>query len=76
MTHYLYTQLDVNTEHCQLLERFTIFLFDKTSDLEHVDEARKELFRRKAKSNGKKLNHAVLLKYNIWYISKWNSCIL
>jgi len=28
----------------QLLERFKILLYVKTSDLEHVDEARRELF--------------------------------
>jgi len=51
MTLHPYTQLDVNAEHCQLQERFAIFLFDKTSDLEHVDEARNELFCQNAKSN-------------------------
>jgi len=50
MTLHPSTPPDVNAEHCQLLEPFTILLYDKTSDLEPVDEARKELFCRKAKS--------------------------
>ncbi|KAK3880452.1 hypothetical protein Pcinc_015054 [Petrolisthes cinctipes] len=45
-----YTEIAVGTQHFQLLERFTVILYDKTSALEHVDETRKELFCQKGKT--------------------------
>ena len=36
--------ITVEAQHFQLLEHFTVILYDKTSDLEFVDEARRELF--------------------------------
>ncbi|KAK3881908.1 hypothetical protein Pcinc_006173 [Petrolisthes cinctipes] len=45
-----YTEVAVGGQHFQLLERFTVILYDKTSALEHVDEARKELFCQKGKT--------------------------
>ena len=41
---------EVDDEHFQLLERFNIILYDKASDLQHIDEARKELFCQKGKT--------------------------
>ena len=40
-----YAELKVDSEHFQLLEHF-----DKTSDLQHVNEARQEMFCQKEKS--------------------------
>ena len=45
-----YTKVDVDARHFQLLERFTVILYDKTSNLQHVNEARKELFCQKGKT--------------------------
>ena len=39
-----YAQLSVDAQHFRQLEHFTVILYDKTSHLENVDEARKELF--------------------------------
>ena len=36
--------ITVEAQHFQRLEHFTVILYDKTSDLEFVDEARRELF--------------------------------
>ena len=41
MALHPYTEVEVGAQHFQLLERFTVILNDKTSDLQHVDEARK-----------------------------------
>ena len=45
-----HTKVDVDAEHFQLLEHFTIVMYDKTSSLERVDEARKEFFCQKGKT--------------------------
>lgn len=45
-----YAEIDADAVHFQLLERFTVILYDKTSDLQSVDEARKELFCLKEKT--------------------------
>ena len=39
-----YVQLNNSSIYFQILERFTILLYNKTSGLENVDEARMELF--------------------------------
>ena len=39
-----YAQLSVDAQHFRQLEYFTVILYDKTSHLENVDEARKYLF--------------------------------
>ena len=50
MALHPYTEIDVDAEHFQLLERLTIVMYDKTSSLECVDEARKEIFCQKGKT--------------------------
>ena len=40
----LHTPLTVESQHFKLLERFTIVLYNKTSNQESVDEERRELF--------------------------------
>ncbi len=40
---HLYTAVEVDAQDFQLLECFSVVLYDKASDLEHVDEVRKEL---------------------------------
>ena len=45
-----YSRINVDTSHFQLLERFTVILYEKTSELQHVDEARKEQFCQKGKT--------------------------
>ena len=37
-------KIDFDSQHYQVLERFTVILYDKASDLQHVDEARREMF--------------------------------
>lgn len=39
-----YTHLDTDSQYFQLLERFTVVLYNKTSVLDNIDEARMELF--------------------------------
>ena len=53
MALHPYTEVHVEAPHFQLLERFTVLMYDKTSDLEHVDQARKELFCQKGKTMDK-----------------------
>ena len=50
MAVHPYAELKVDSEHFQLLEHFTIIVYDKTSDLQHVNEARQEMFCQKEKS--------------------------
>ena len=50
MALHPYAELSLDVEPFQLLERFTVILYDKTSYLEHVDEARQELFCQKEKA--------------------------
>ena len=49
MAFHPYIEMDVDAQHFQLLEYFTAILYDKTSDLQHMYEAREELFCRKGK---------------------------
>jgi len=39
-----YIQSDNGSRYFQMLERFVVVLYNKTSELENVDEARMELF--------------------------------
>ena len=39
-----YTKVEFDAQHFQLLELFTVILYDKTSNLQYVGEARKEMF--------------------------------
>jgi hypothetical protein len=45
-----YHEVDADDQHFQQLERLTVVLYDKASDLEHVDEARKELYCQKERT--------------------------
>ena len=51
MAAHPFTQVGVDNEHFQMLERFTIILYDKASELLHVDEARRALLQ-EGKDNG------------------------
>ena len=42
-----YYQLDVDDSIFKLLERFTVVLYDKASNVLNVNEARKEIFTKK-----------------------------
>ena len=42
-----YYQLDVDVSIFKLLERFTVVLYDKTSNVLDVNEARNEIFTKK-----------------------------
>ncbi|KAJ8349811.1 hypothetical protein SKAU_G00249410 [Synaphobranchus kaupii] len=44
-----HTPVIIDAQHFKLLERYTVVLYDKTSDLEFVNEARRELFCQKNK---------------------------
>ncbi|KAJ8037689.1 hypothetical protein HOLleu_18575 [Holothuria leucospilota] len=39
-----YARLETDTQHFKLLERFVVVLYDKNSNLESINEARRELF--------------------------------
>ena len=45
---------EVDDEHFKLLESFNIISYDKANDLQHIDEAWKELFHQKGEDNGSK----------------------
>ena len=45
-----FTQVGIDDEHFQLLERFIVILYDKARKLQHVDESRKQLFSQKGKT--------------------------
>jgi len=47
MACHPYFELNVNTANFHHLQHFTIIFYDKTSDLQHVNEARQQLFVRK-----------------------------
>ena len=49
MALHPFTEVDADAQHFQLLEHFTAVLYDMTSYLQDVDEARKELFCQKGK---------------------------
>ena len=50
MATHAYTALTEDSQHFQLIEHFTVVLYDKTSDLQSVNEARRELFCQKNKT--------------------------
>ena len=79
MALHPYAELSLDVEQFQLLERFTVILYDKTSYLEHVDEARQELFCQKGKAmealpptQDALLQHSKRVAYQpgIWYTSE------
>ena len=45
-----YAELNIDSPHFQLLEHFTVIVYDKTSDLQQVNEARQEMFCQKEKA--------------------------
>ena len=45
-----FKNFDTETSHFQMLERYTVLLYNKSSMMEHVDEARMELFCQENKS--------------------------
>ena len=76
-----FTEVDVDSQHFQQLERFAVLVYDKTSDLQHVDEARKELFCHKGKTMDRLpptqdalLQHSKRVAYQagIWCTSELN----
>ena len=67
MALHPFTEVDANAQHFQLLERFTIVLYDKTSDLQHVNDARKELFCQK----GKTMERLPPTQNSIGYLWSW-----
>ena len=56
MVRHPHAPLTVEAQHFQILERFSVILYDKTSSQESVNEARRELFCQK-KNNG---NHSTI----------------
>ena len=45
-----YANIKIYAPHFQLLERFTVILYDRASELLHVNEARKDQFCQKCKT--------------------------
>ena len=50
ITENPFTAIEVGSEHFKSLERFTVVLYDKTSQLSSVNEARRQLFCQRDKS--------------------------
>ena len=50
MALHPHMKMGIDTEHFQALEHITVILYDKTSSLHHIDEARKEQFFQKGKT--------------------------
>ena len=73
-----FADVDFDDEHFKLLERFTVILYDKTSDSEHVNETREDLFCQKSRTMEKlPLTRDALLQHSkraayqagVWSIS-------
>ena len=45
-----FQHLDIDSEHFKKIEKYVVVLYDKTSSLSFVNEAREELFCRKRRS--------------------------
>ena len=45
-----HTPVTIDAQHFQCLEHYTVVLYDKTNDLESVNDARRELFCQKTKA--------------------------
>ena len=50
MTENDFDEVSLTSSHFLLLQRFTVLLYDKTSNLESVNEARLHLFCKKSRS--------------------------
>ena len=50
MALHPHTKVGIDTEHFKALEHFTVILYDKTSSIHHIYEARKEQFCQKGKT--------------------------
>ena len=50
MTENAFDEVSLTSSHFLLLQRFTVLLYDKTSNLESVNEARLDLFCKKSRS--------------------------
>jgi len=72
MAQHPFAEMNICTPHFQALEHFTVILYDKNSDVEHVSEARKTLFcqkeRKMEKLQDALLQHAKRVAYQagIW----------
>ncbi|KAG0728833.1 hypothetical protein GWK47_031652 [Chionoecetes opilio] len=52
LMNHPYMTMTVNCKEFQLLERFTVIIYNKKSNLDSVNEARRELFSQKKQDNG------------------------
>ena len=78
MANHPHTPLTIECEHFRLLERFCVVIYDKTSNLESVNEARKDLLCQKSRtmetippSQDARLQHCKRVAYQagIWSTS-------
>lgn len=73
-----FTALDANSHHFRLLERYTVVLYDKTSQLSSVDEARRQMFCHRDKISMEALppTQAALLQHSnraVYQASIWTT---
>ena len=57
MASHPHIEITVESQHFQLLERFTVILYDKASNHEFVNEARRELFCQKNRTMHQRKMH-------------------
>ena len=68
MALHPFTEVDADAQHFQLLQHFTVVLYDKTSDLQGVDEAQKG----KTMERLPPIQDALIAALQVSCISGWN----
>ena len=71
-----FVAMELNSHHFKLLERFTVVLYDKTSQLSSVDEARRELFCHRDKMEALPPTQGALLQHSnraVYQASIWTT---
>lgn len=73
-----YTEVKVDAEHFQLLEKFTVILYGNTGDLEHANDAKKKLFCQNGKTmdnftltHDVPLQHTKRVAYRVYQWAEW-----
>ncbi|KAG0719821.1 hypothetical protein GWK47_049697 [Chionoecetes opilio] len=74
LMNHPYMTVTVNCKEFQLLERFTVIIYNKKSNLDSVNEARRELFPQKKQDNGEHSPNAkTLLQHTLRGVTKLES---
>ena len=66
-----FAALNFDTPHFQLLECFTVILYDKTSEFQLVNELKQELFLSKRENNGETYPYSIFFAATYSSVSNW-----